>query len=131
MASLIPIFESSFSGTGSVNAEAWVDISGIIPSGKQIWLGYATFISNDKTLTFEVRPNLPSQSTSGIANTQLRSFVNVPSGESRDVDFYYYGNINTFAPSAPSTGVEKLWLRVKSGSSSLGTFDYIIYYTLY
>lgn len=139
MAQIIPIFEKAFMGSGTVNSETWIDISAAqpdpnspIPSGKQLWLGYATFIADDKSLTFEVRPNLPTKNAGNLTDTQLRGFVQVPGGESRDSDFYYYGGIASFAPvTAVSTGVEKLWLRVKSGSSSAGTFSYIVYYTIY
>ena len=139
MAAIIPVFDLTFMGDGSLNAETWVDLSAAapnpnspIPEGKQIWLGYVTFISNDKTLTFEIRPNLPTKSAGNATDTQLRAFSTVQAGDSKDVDLYYYGSITTLAPvSAPSTGVEKLWLRVKSGSSSAGTFSYIVYYTLY
>jgi hypothetical protein len=139
MAQLIPIFEKAFMGSGTVNSELWIDLSAAnpdpnspIPSGKQIWVGYATFISDDKTVTFEIRPNLPTKALGNTTETQLRASVSITAGESKDLDLYYYGNIMSLAPvSATSTGVEKLWLRVKSGSNSAGAFSYIVYYTLY
>jgi hypothetical protein len=132
MASIVPVFESLFLGSGVVNSESWIDIAGIIPTGKQLWIGYASLISNDKTLTFELRPNIPTKSLATIAETQLRGFASVLAGESKDLDLYYYGNITTLAPIAvPSSGVERLWMRITSGSNSAGTYNYIIYYTIY
>lgn len=131
MADIVPIFEKSFLGSGSLTSELWVDL-GVITSGTQLWLGYATYIANDKSLTFELRPNVAGQSTGTVGTTQLRSFASVPGSDSKDVDLYYYGNIILLAPpSSQSTGVEKLWLRIKSGTGAAGTFDYIIYYTDY
>ena len=139
MAQLMPTFELAFMGSGNVNSEAWVDVTAAqpnpnspIPSGRRVWLGYASLISDDKTLTFEIRPNLPTKSAGNTIDTQLRATVSVPAGESREIDMHYGGNVATLAPvSADSTGVEKVWLRVRSGSSSTGAYSYIIYYTLY
>lgn len=139
MANIIPVFDLAFMGSGSLNSEIWIDLSASnpnpnspIPSGSQLWLGYATFISNDKSLVFELRPNLPTKSAGNITDTQLRGFASIATGESKDVDLFYYGNILTLAPvTAVSTGVEKLWLHVRSGNNSVGTFDYIVYYSLY
>jgi hypothetical protein len=139
MAQLTPTFELAFMGSGTVNSETWVDITSAqpnpnspIPVGKRIWLGYANLISDDKTLIFEIRPNLPTKSNGNTNDTHLRASTSVPAGESREIDLHYGGNVATLAPStADSTGVEKVWLRVRSGSSSTGAYSYIIYYTLY
>lgn len=137
---LIPVFDLVCSGSLSASGtDNWVDLTSYapnanspIPSGKRIWIGYVTCISQDKNATFELRPNLPGQSSSGTGTTQLRGFASVPAGESRDLDVYYGGAITTLAPvSADSTGVEKLWLRIKSGSSSAATYEFILYYSLY
>lgn len=139
MAEIFPTFDKVFSGTGSVQQELWVDLSASdpdpnspIPNGIQLWLGYASLVAIDKDLTFEIRPNLPTKSLGTVAETQLRSFTAVPKGDSKDVDLYYYGNISTLAPvGVTSTGVEKLWLRVRSGSGVVGDFDYFVYYSTY
>lgn len=131
MAEIVPIFEKTLLGSGSMTSESWVDL-GTITTGKQWWIGYATFIASGKNLKFELRPNLPGQSTGTTGTTQLRSFSSVPGDDSKDVDLYFYGNIIMLAPpTAAATGVEKLWLRVSSGSGSAATFDYIINYTEY
>ena len=140
MAEIIPIFDKvclgSLTASGTDN---WLDLTNYapdnnspIPSGKRIWIGYVTCISADKTATFELRPNLATKSAGNTTDTQLRGFASVPQGESRDLDMYYGGAITTLAPvTANSTGVEKLWLRIKSGSSSAATYEFILYYSLY
>jgi len=140
MANIAPIFDKIFMGSGTtVTKDDWWDLSSYapdanspIPSGKRLWLGFATFISEDKNIIFEVRPNLATKNLGNTTDTQLRSFVSVPTGESRDVDFFLSGSIVTFAPvSADSTGVEKLWLRTKSASVNAGSFSFMVFYTLY
>lgn len=133
MAQVQVIFDSAYNGTGTtVTKDDWYDITGAIPAGLQAWLGYGTMISWDKPLTFEVRVNLPGKSAATIADTQLKSFTSVPTAESRDTDMYLGGSISTIAPSSnvSSTGVERIWLRVRSNSVAAAAFDYIIYYTL-
>lgn len=138
------IYEYTFNLTsaGSLTASGtdnWVDIlsngpntNSPIPNGSQIRIGYITCISQDKTASFELRPNTPGNSTGTVGTTQLRGFVSVPTGESRDLDVYYGNAILSLAPvTAVSTGVEKLWLRIKSGSASSATYEFIIYYSLY
>lgn len=140
MAEIIPIFDAlSLSSVTFSGTENWIDLTSYgpnvnspIPAGKQIWIGFLTCISQDKGGTFELRPSLPTKSAGNITDTQLRGFVNVPSGESRDLDLYYGGAIVTLAPvSVASTGVEKLWLRIKSPSSASATYEFLLYYTLY
>lgn len=139
MAEITPIYELVCSSNGTVNSELWVDMAAYglnqnspIPSGKQLWLGHATFVAEDKNLIFELRPNLPGQSGGNTSETQLRSYTSVPGGQSDDVDLNFFGNIATFCPvGVASTGVEKLWLRIRSGSQSAGAWAYILFYTLY
>ena len=130
----------AFVGSGQTSTkDDWFDLSSYapnpnspIPSGKQLWIGYATFISEDKDLIFELRPNISGQSTGTLANTQLRGFTSVPSADSKDVDFYLGGNILTLFPvTGPSSGIEKLWLRVRSSSQTVAVFDFFIHYALY
>jgi hypothetical protein len=127
MAQQQPIFELTLSGSLSGNLEVWVDL-GVIPTGKQIFLGYATYISEDKTAQFETRTNNTGQSTGTTVNTALLDWTSMPAGTGVDRDFYQGGNINVL--SVVGTGVEHMWLRIKSGSNSSGAYDYIIRYTL-
>ena len=140
MADIIPRFELSCVGSiTSASTDIWVDLASYgpninspIPNGKQIWVAYLTCISQDKNATFELRPNLPTKSAGNTTDTQLRGFASVPSGESSELDVYYGGAITCLTPiGALSTGVEKVWLRIKSGSNSSATYEFILYYTLY
>jgi hypothetical protein len=135
-----PVFDLISSGSlTAAGTDNWVDLCSFapntnspIPSGKRLYIGYVTCISQDKNATFELRPNLPTKSAANTTDTQLRGFVSVATGESKDLDLYYAGAIASFAPvTADSTGVEKLWLRIKSGSSSSATYEFIFYYALY
>jgi len=131
MANITPTFDLVFDGNGTVTSELWVDL-GVIPTGKQLFIGYANLIANDKDLLFEFRPNILTKSLGTVGETNLRYVVSAPKGDSKDVDMFYYGNIVILGPAAgASTGVEKMWLRIKSGTGAAGTFDYMIFYTLY
>lgn len=133
MATIQVIFDSVLTGTGTTaTKDDWFDLTGAIPANTQLWLGYGTCISWDKPLTFEIRVNLAGKSAANVTDTQLKAFTSVPTTESRDTDMYLGGAIATVAPpSSVSTGVERVWLRVRSGSVATATFDYIIYYTTF
>jgi len=122
---ITPLFDTVISNSGTVTTETWVDL-GAIPSGKQIWFGYATYAGIDKDTQFETRSNNTGTSTGTVANTQLHDFAGAQTGSSVDRDFYQYGNIMT--ASVVSTGVEHFWIRVTSRGAS-GAFDYILRYT--
>jgi hypothetical protein len=133
VASIQPVFDLTIqaSAQATLTKDDWYDL-GVITSGKQIWLGFATFISEDKSLIFELRANKATKSAGNATDTDLVSFSSVPQADSKDVDMYLDGYITTLAPvSTASTGVEKLWLRVRSGSLSTALFNYIIRYSLY
>lgn len=143
MASPIAKFDMIANGSLTTSGtDNWVDLttllynsgyipSSVIPSGKQIWIAYITCISADKNSQFEMRPNKTTKSAGNTTDTDLRGFAAVNQGASSDLDVYYGGAINTFAPvDVASTGVEKLWLRIKCGSSSAATYEYILYCTI-
>lgn len=127
MASVQPVFDLTQVGSGSLNAETWVDL-GVIPTGKQILFGYCTFAAEDKTCQFELRSNLATKSAGSVAETSLLDWSSAPGGNSVDRDLYWYGNIATTG--VVGSGVEKTWLRVRAQNQSSGNFDYIIHYTL-
>jgi len=137
MADMNPLFNIFYSGSGvTTTKDDWYDLGyygGIspIPTGRQMFLGYVVTIAEDKNLIFEIRPNIIGQSTGTIANTILRGYAAVQSGLSDPGDLYNNGYVNTLAPiTGVSTGVEKLWLRVRSGSNVAGAFDFMVYYNL-
>lgn len=139
MAELSVTFEKVSIHNGTLTTESWVDLTSTgpdinspIPSGKQIWIGLISFVSWDKPLTIEIRPNLATKALGTDAETQLRGFATIPKEDSKDVDFDYWGKILTLAPvSVASTGVEKVWLKIKSGSGAVGEYDCMLYYSLY
>ena len=128
MANLIPIFDQIIAGAGSVGKELWVDL-GVIPSGKQIWYGFATLIAEDKNCNFELRSNLTTKSVGTNTETALHDWASASSGSSADRDLYHDGA--TTILSTLSTGVEHWWLKITSNSQTAGNVDYLIYYTLF
>ena len=127
MASQQPIFELVMFGSGTVGTDIWVDL-GIIPSGKQILLGYATYVAIDKNTQFETRSNLEGYSDGTTAHTELHDWTSTASGTSIDRDFYMGGNVNTLTVIG-SNHNERLWLHITAQAASAGAFDYIIRYT--
>lgn len=132
MAQMQVVFEKQMIGSGlTVTKDDWFDLTGAMVSGRRIWLGFSTMISQDKSLTFELRSNLATKGTGNLTDTKLLAFTSVVSGESKDVDLFLQGMILTLSPDAPSTGVERLWLRVRSNTVNTAAFDYLIWYTEY
>lgn len=140
MANLIPLFDKIIIASGVTSTkDDWFDLGSYGPdtitpitSGKQLYLGLATYTAEDKSLTFELRPNLVTKSASNTTDTQLRRSTTLNSApDSKDDDMFFGGEITTLAPTAyVSTGVEKLWVRIKSGTNTVGAWDIILYYTL-
>ena len=128
MAIITPLFDTVINGTGTTQTETWVDL-GLIPNGKQLWLGYATYAGVDKNTQFETRCNTSGTSTGTLGNTTLLDWTASQAGSSVDRDFYQNGNI--MVTTLTSTGVEHLWLRVLTQSSAVGQFDYILRYMIY
>jgi len=139
MADITPIFDKLSAGSIVISgSDIWVDLlsygpdaNSPIPSGKQIWVGFVTCIAVDKAAQFSLRPNIAGQSAGTVGTTQLRGFTNVAQGESADMDLHWNGAILTLSPIVVSTGVEKLWLRIKAGSSSSASYEFLTYYTVY
>ena len=128
MSVIQPVFDTTISSTGTVGTETWVNVLAI-PTGSQMWIGYATLGAVDKNLQFEIRYNSSGQSTGTTANTVILDFSGAQSGSSIDRDFYWQGALATLT--GVSTGVEKLWLRVLGQGQTAGGFEYIIRYTIY
>ena len=137
MASISPLFDltASFSAN-TATKDDWYDVASLssvsnIPNGSQWLLGFLTFMSLDKQMTVEVRPNNVGSSSSGAANTYLLAFTSVDTSyPSSFVDMYNDGLIASYAPvtgSATASG-EKLWLRVKSNTNTVASFNVILNY---
>ena len=134
MAEITPVFELMATGSGSTaTKDDWFNLSSYglsIPNGSKLWLGYMTVIAGTKSLSFQLRRNLPGESLGTEAKTELIGFSNVDAGLSAFVDLYLYGSIVTMAPTVART-VENLWLRITSGTQTVSTWDYMTYYTVY
>lgn len=128
MATIQPIFDTIINGVGIVGTETWVDL-GTIPTGSQIWIGYATYGAVDKNLQFETRSNNIGTSAGTAAATQLHDYCGAQQGSSIDRDLYWGGAIATLT--VTSTGIEKLWLRVLGQGQVQSQFEYIVRYTVY
>jgi hypothetical protein len=139
MAQQIPKFDIQVNGILSASGtDNWVDLtallyaggfipSAVIPSGEQIWVGYITCISPDKNSQFELRPNKTTKSAGNTTDTDLRGYTAVEAGRSEYIDAFLGGAVYTFVPvGVASTGVEKLWLRIKCGSASAATYEYLL-----
>jgi hypothetical protein len=103
-----------------------------IPSGNRIWVGYDVFDSADKHLNYEIRTNKAGQSAGSAGATDLLGTgASDPTSQSAIMDYHQNGNIEVVAPiSADSTGVEKLWLRVTSGTMTVAEFNAFVWYGL-
>lgn len=108
------------------NQEIWVDL-GVITSGLYAFFGFATFTCDGKNIVFELRTNKIGFSDGVLANTNLHDRVQVRDGDSRDRE-YYRGNLSS-RQSEISTGVEHMWLRLRSKSSNNADAYWWIDYT--
>jgi len=115
-------------GTATTPASQWIDL-GIIPTGYKIWLGSAKYTSPDKGITFELRHNNATKSAATTTDTTLKDTVSLtPKSKTVTRDFYKNGTLHT--TTIVGTGVEKLWLRLTSKSSTAGSYLYTLSYTL-
>ena len=134
---IIVRFDKSWSGELTASGtENWVKLTGAaIPVGKRFYVGFITIVSVDKNATFELRQNLPGTSLGNTTDTIFKGgyeSVNATQDGSKDMDVYWGGSIKYLAPfDADSTGVENLWLRIKSGSNAAATYSYVMYYAEY
>jgi hypothetical protein len=127
-------------GTSNTAAkDDWYDVGSIaaIPAnspiavGKQLQIGFINVGSQDKALDFELRVNKATKSAGNTTDTDLiAATASDPSAGSKWEDLDQDGRILTVAPisTVSCTGVEKLWLRVQSGSNVVSSFDWWIYY---
>lgn len=123
----IPLFDKTYVGQLNFsNQEVWVDL-GLIPNALQIMFGFTTYSCDGKTITFEVRTNKIGFSDGSLVNTDMHDRVSVRDGDSKDRD--YYKNANTTRKSVISTGIERVWLRLKSKSNNNADAYWWIDYT--
>jgi len=122
------IFTSNISKSGSYDADDYIDC-GIIPSGYRIWFGLCQFASPDKSGTFEIRTNKATKNSGNDTDTTLLGSIsaNTRSG-TVNLDLYKNGSLHIV--SVLGTGVEKIWVKAKSKSASLGSYYAIVNYIL-
>jgi hypothetical protein len=128
MANLQPIFDTILSGAGTYQTEIWIDL-GVIPTGKQIFIGYATYSAVDKNGQFELRYNNAGQSTGTAGTTNLVDYASASSGSSIDRDYYFGGCIATMT--IVGDGMAHWWLRTLGQGNVVANFYYILRYSVY
>lgn len=121
----------------TVGSEKWIDAGALggadspIPTGKQIWLGSGIFFCEGKLLNYELRTNTAGQSTGTLGTTVIRGLAqSSPDAGDTAVDFWDERRVDLLSPPVASTGVEKLWLRVYSGSNASADFTAFLFYGL-
>jgi hypothetical protein len=121
------LFTTNFTADGATGLAEYRLISAI-PTAYKIWLGQGQYSSPDKSITFEIRGNITGQSTGADAQTTLlyASTVGTRSGLVA-VDMYKSGTLHV--ASVLGTGVEKVWLKLKSKSGTLGSWYASVNYT--
>jgi hypothetical protein len=122
------IFTSSIIGDGTFGASIYIDL-GLIPSGQKTWFGAGQFASPDKTSTFELRTNIASQGSGSDANTLILGAINAGARSGTVTkDFYKNGSLHTV--SALGSGVERIWLKIKSKTAASGSYYFLITHTV-
>jgi hypothetical protein len=122
------IFTTNQTNSGSVGLSLYIDL-GTIPVGNKIWFGNLQATSPDKSITFEVRTNLATKNSGVDGDTQLLGSISA-SNRSGTVVLDMYKNNTLHTTSVLGSGVEKFWLKLKSKSSTPGSYLYSLNYTL-
>ena len=121
------IFTTNLTNSGSVGASAYLDM-GVIPSGFKIWFGTLQATSPDKATTFEVRTNNLTKSAGTDGDTTLLGTIAASTRSGTVVlDMYKSGTLHTL--SVLGSGTEHFWLKLKSKSSTAGSYLYSLNYT--
>ena len=122
------LFTSNKTDDGTVGSSAYVDL-GAIPSWNKFWFGTRQYSSPDKSITFELRTNNSTKSAGTDGDTTLLGSISAaPRNGTVTQDYYKNGRLHT--ASVLSTGVEHCWLKLKSRSSTSGSYLYSINYVL-
>lgn len=122
------LFTTNQTKDGTYGASLYIDF-GLIPTGNKIWIGSCQFASPDKAGTFEVRTNTSGQSSGTDGATSLLGSVSASTRSGTvNLDLYKNGSLHTVT--ALGTGVEKLWIKAKSKSSTVTSYYASVNYTL-
>lgn len=125
------LFTSNISGPPpgptTIGANTWINL-GSVPTGFRIKFGTGQYASPDKASTFEIRTNNTGASAGTDAATALLASISAsPRSGTVTADYYKSGTLNTVT--VLGTGVERFWLRIKSKSSTAGSYFFSINYT--
>ena len=120
------LFDLVNQGSASMTNELWIDL-GLIPNGTKLYLGYATYTPDGKTITFSLRSNLAGQSAGTTGATTLHDRITLKDLTTIDRDYYRNGRLQTLT--VQSTGVEHWWLQLTSKSNAASDLYWWIYYT--
>lgn len=144
MSLLVPTFGlSMIGGANTVAKDDWYDISALsttsdggayspIPNGVQLWVGFLWVYCGSKALAYELRVNNATKSLGNTTDTTILAYVaSDPTSGTVQADMYENGNIVTMAPVSASTGSEKLWLRVTSGTGTVASFTWFLFFATY
>lgn len=121
------LFTTSQTNSGTVGTSFYADL-GIIPAGFKIWFGTLQASGPDKALTWEVRTNLATKSLGVDSETLLLATISSTTRGTATLDMYKSGTLHIV--SVLGSGTEHFWLKIKSKSSTSGSYLYSIYYTL-
>ena len=122
------IFTTKVSNSGTYGAALYIDL-GLIPTGFKVWFGNGQYASTDKSGTFELRTSKLTKSAGNDTDTTLLASISAsPKTGTVIQDYYKSGTLHTV--SVIGSGVEKFWIKIKSTSSTAGSYLYNLAYTV-
>jgi hypothetical protein len=122
------IFTSNITKSGTYGSADYIDF-GIIPVGYQIWFGVCQIASPDKSGTFEIRTNKTSKNLGNDTDTTILGSISAGT-RSGTVNLDLYKNETLHIVSVVGTGIEKIWVKAKSKTSSAGSYYISVNYIL-
>ena len=120
------VFTTNQTNSGSVGTSVYVDL-GMIPTGFKVWYGTLQASGPDKALTWEVRTNNATKSAGTDSDTTLLATISSTTRGTIVLDMYKSGTLHTV--SILGSGVEHFWIKIKSKSSTAGSYLYSLNYT--
>lgn len=122
------IFTTNKTGDGAAGASLYLDM-GLIPTGVKIWFGTLQATSPDKSITFEVRTSNVGKSAGTDADTTLLGSIAAgPRTGTVVLDMYKNNTLHTV--SVLGSGIEHFWIKLKSKTTTAGSYLYSLNYTV-
>ena len=120
-------FTTNQTKSGTYGSSLYIDY-GVIPVGLKIWFGLCQFASPDKSGTFELRTSKATKSLGNDTDTTLLGSISAGARTGTvSMDMYKSNTLHTV--SVIGTGVEKIWVKVKSSSGASGSYYSSLNYT--